>query len=133
MRLQKSYDPIMHRIRYSSKNKIKKRKAYPRKVQSQFKELETRAVRVYPDNDDLYRVILSPLAYACAEEVTSNSTSLFYNELFIPNAFSPNGDGVNDYWEILGLQDYPSHRLEIYNRLGIKLYETTNYKNDWNR
>ena len=86
----------------------------------------------YPDNDDLYRVILSPLAYACAEEVTSNSTSLFYNELFIPNAFSPNGDGVNDYWEILGLQDYPSHRLEIYNRLGIKLYETTNYKNDWN-
>ena len=86
----------------------------------------------YPDNDDLFRVILSPLAYACAEEVTSNSTSLFYNELFIPNAFSPNGDGVNDYWEILGLQDYPSHRLEIYNRLGIKLYETTNYKNDWN-
>ena len=77
-------------------------------------------------------MILSPLAYACAEEVTSNSTSLFYNELFIPNAFSPNGDGVNDYWEILGLQDYPSHRLEIYNRLGIKLYETTNYKNDWN-
>ena len=51
---------------------------------------------------------------------------------FLPNSFTPNGDGVNDYWEILGLQDYPSHRLEIYNRLGIKLYETINYKNDWN-
>ena len=86
----------------------------------------------YPDNDNLFRVILSPLAYACAEEVISNSTTLFYNELFIPNAFSPNGDGVNDYWEILGLQDYPGHRLEVYNRLGIKLYETTNYNNDWN-
>jgi len=56
---------------------------------------------------------------------------LFYDELFIPNAFSPNGDGVNDYWEILGLQNYPGNKLQIFNRLGIKLYETTDYQNDW--
>ena len=36
---------------------IKKLKAYPIKVQSPFKELETRAVRVYPDNDDLISTI----------------------------------------------------------------------------
>jgi len=85
----------------------------------------------YPDNGSLFRVILSPLAYACAQERISNATLLFYNELFIPNAFSPNGDGVNDFWEILGLQNYPGHKLEVYNRLGIRLYETTNYQNDW--
>jgi gliding motility-associated-like protein len=51
--------------------------------------------------------------------------------LFIPNAFSPNGDRVNDYWEILGLQNYPGHKLEVFNRLGIKLYESYDYKNDW--
>ena len=85
----------------------------------------------YPDNGTMYRVILTPWAYACSEERISNATLLFYNELFIPNAFSPNGDRVNDCWEILGLQNYPGHKLEVYNRLGIKLYETDNYQNDW--
>ena len=85
----------------------------------------------YPDNGSLYRVILSPLAFACSEIRISNATLLFYNELFIPNAFSPNGDGVNDFWEILGLQNYSGNKLEVYNRLGIKLYETNDYKNDW--
>ena len=85
----------------------------------------------YPDNGTMYRVILTPWAYACSEERISNATLLFYNELFIPNAFSPNGDRVNDYWEILGLQNYPGHKLEVFNRLGIKLYETNDYKNDW--
>ena len=85
----------------------------------------------YPDNGSLYRVKLTPLAFACAQERISNATLLFYNELFIPNAFSPNGDGVNDFWEILGLQNHPGNKLEVYNRLGIKLYETNDYKNDW--
>ncbi|MFQ3351345.1 MAG: hypothetical protein ACI914_000590, partial [Candidatus Marivariicella framensis] len=85
----------------------------------------------YPDNGTMYRVILTPWAYACSEERISNATLLFYNELFIPNAFSPNGDRVNDYWEILGLQNYPGHKLEVFNRLGIKLYESYDYKNDW--
>ena len=85
----------------------------------------------YPDSGSLFRVKLSPVAFACATEITSNATLLFYDELFIPNAFSPNGDGVNDYWEILGLQNYPGSKLQIFNRLGIKLYETIDYQNDW--
>ena len=85
----------------------------------------------YPDNGTMYRVILTPWAYACSEERISNATLLFYNELFIPNAFSPNGDRVNDCWEILGLQNYPGHKLEVFNRQGVRLYETDNYQNDW--
>ena len=86
----------------------------------------------YTDNRSLYRVVLNPVAFVCAEQVISNATLLFYDELYIPNAFSPNGDGVNDSWEILGLQNHPGNKLEVYNRLGIKLYETTDYKSDWN-
>ena len=85
----------------------------------------------YSDHNSLFRVELTTLAYACGDKITSNSTLLFYNELFIPNAFSPNGDGINDCWEILGLQNYPGNKLEVYNRLGIKLYETNNYQGDW--
>jgi gliding motility-associated-like protein len=37
---------------------------------------------------------------------------------FIPNAFSPNGDGDNDVWVIPGLAQYPDFTLEIYDRWG---------------
>jgi uncharacterized repeat protein (TIGR01451 family)/gliding motility-associated-like protein len=54
-------------------------------------------------------------------------------EFSIPNAFSPNGDGINEEWIIKGLLDiYPNNRLVIVNRLGVEIYKTSNYKNDWN-
>ena len=50
---------------------------------------------------------------------------------FIPEAFSPNGDGINDFFEIVGIQKYPNNELTIVNRWGNKVYETKGYKNDW--
>ena len=64
--------------------------------------------------------------------ITSSVAVLSLNELIIPNAISPNGDGINDNLEIIGLEKFGSHALEIYNRLGLKLYETNSYQNDWN-
>jgi gliding motility-associated-like protein len=43
-----------------------------------------------------------------------------------PNTFSPNGDGVNDTFEIPILNNYPNFKLEIYNRLGNKVYDYNN-------
>ncbi len=49
----------------------------------------------------------------------------------VPNAFTPNGDGINDELN-LGLIDiYPGNRLTIYNRWGRVVLDATNYKNDW--
>jgi len=50
-------------------------------------------------------------------------------ELFIPNAFSPNNDGFNDYFEIVCFDDYPNAKLEVYSRWGILLHEQENYGN----
>lgn len=52
--------------------------------------------------------------------------------LKIPNTFTPNGDGVNDYFEIRGLELFPAHRLTIFNRWGNEVYKSSNYQNDWN-
>jgi glycosyltransferase involved in cell wall biosynthesis len=41
---------------------IQKLGAYPIRVQAYFKELETKAIRVYPDNDDLIKIILEQMA-----------------------------------------------------------------------
>lgn len=47
--------------------------------------------------------------------------------LFVPNAFSPNGDGINDYFEIVGIGGYERVKLKIFNRWGNLVYESGNY------
>lgn len=49
-----------------------------------------------------------------------------------PNAFSPNDDLQNDYFEIKGLNRYAPCKIAIYNRWGDLVYESSDYKNDWN-
>ncbi|MEZ4954916.1 MAG: gliding motility-associated C-terminal domain-containing protein [Saprospiraceae bacterium] len=53
------------------------------------------------------------------------------SELEIFNAISPNEDGKNDFFRIKGLQNYPNHKLYIYNRWGNLVHEATNYQSDW--
>jgi gliding motility-associated-like protein len=45
----------------------------------------------------------------------------------IPNAFTPNGDGINDFFEIIGIELYPGNTITIVNRWGNKVYEAQNY------
>ncbi|MFO8129783.1 MAG: gliding motility-associated C-terminal domain-containing protein [Bacteroidales bacterium] len=52
-------------------------------------------------------------------------------ELDIPNVFTPNGDGINDHFEIKKLENYISNEIVIYNRWGSKVYERSNYNNEW--
>ncbi len=48
-------------------------------------------------------------------------------KFLVPNAFSPNGDGINDYFEILGIEYYEGNSITIINRWGNKVYEAKNY------
>ena len=50
---------------------------------------------------------------------------------FIPQGFSPNGDGVNDRFEITGMGAYPQSTLEVFNRWGQKVYTSGSYANGW--
>lgn len=43
------------------------------------------------------------------------------------NGFSPNEDGINDFFFIDGLSKFPDNTLEIYNRWGVKVFETLGY------
>jgi len=51
--------------------------------------------------------------------------------IIIPNAFSPNGDGRNDYLVVPGLEYYPDNHLIIFNRWGTKVLDRRGYRNDW--
>lgn len=49
----------------------------------------------------------------------------------IYNTFSPNGDGVNDLWNIPDLAAYPQCLVNIYNRYGVNIYQSRGYPNAW--
>jgi len=52
--------------------------------------------------------------------------------LVIPTAFTPNGDGYNDTWEIENIEIYPDARVEIFNRWGELLFVSGNgYEKKW--
>lgn len=50
----------------------------------------------------------------------------------IPNTFSPNSDGIEDVWEIHGIESYPNCVVQIFNRYGTLLYYSTGYFVPWN-
>ncbi|TRX37605.1 gliding motility-associated C-terminal domain-containing protein [Flavobacterium restrictum] len=55
------------------------------------------------------------------------------NTLTVYNAISPNGDGKNEYFKIDGLNECSAdNTVEIYNRWGVKVYETSNYGSNGN-
>jgi gliding motility-associated-like protein len=49
----------------------------------------------------------------------------------IPNAFSPNGDAVNDTWVIKYLDAYPDCTVDIYDRAGQRVYYSAGYGKPW--
>jgi len=52
-------------------------------------------------------------------------------EPVISNLFTPNGDGYNDFWKILNLVDFAPCQVNVFNRFGIQVLSSANYKNDW--
>ena len=50
-------------------------------------------------------------------------------ELFIPDAFSPNGDNIHDYFMIYCMQNYPHASMYIFDHQGNKIYEKRDYGN----
>ncbi len=49
--------------------------------------------------------------------------------LFVPNAFTPNGDGNNDYFQFYGPEE--PIKLWVFNRWGQTVFYSANYKNNW--
>jgi gliding motility-associated-like protein len=49
----------------------------------------------------------------------------------VPNTFTPNGDGINDTWQIPNLAQYPNCKVLIFNRYGQIVYESVGYSQPW--
>ncbi|TAE51360.1 MAG: gliding motility-associated C-terminal domain-containing protein [Cytophagales bacterium] len=52
------------------------------------------------------------------------------NNIYIPDGFSPNGDGINDLFVIVGADKFDIE-LRIYDRWGNLIFQDAHYKNTW--
>ncbi len=52
-------------------------------------------------------------------------------ELFMPTAFSPNGDGLNDVFRIINQDDFEKITLRVYNRWGERVFNSTAFITEW--
>jgi gliding motility-associated-like protein len=75
--------------------------------------------------------ITEPVCQATAQYAFTVRVADCPNGAFIPNIITPNNDGLNDRFTITGLK-LSDWELQIFSRWGKPVYESTNYKNDWN-
>lgn len=85
-------------------------------------------------SDEYYKTVTAKITsdgiFTLARIKTTPDTQ--EDNVIVYNGFSPNEDGVNDYFFIDGLSNYPNNTLEIYNRWGVKVFETSGYGTDGN-
>ncbi|WP_121808446.1 gliding motility-associated C-terminal domain-containing protein [Mucilaginibacter kameinonensis] len=67
----------------------------------------------------------------CGDEATDEVFVRVYKKVVIPNTFTPNGDGVNDTWNIEALDTYPTSTTQVFNRYGGLVFKSTGYPKAW--
>ncbi|RWY45996.1 gliding motility-associated C-terminal domain-containing protein [Mucilaginibacter gilvus] len=77
---------------------------------------------------DTWAYVISPALKATVDiRVQSPDPS----NIKVPNIITPNSDGKNDVFEVIGIASYPGSRLLIFNRWGNQVYKSEDYHNNW--
>jgi gliding motility-associated-like protein len=63
--------------------------------------------------------------------VTEQVTVTVIPAIDVPNAFTPNRDGVNEIWEIANIRNYPEVVVEVFNRWGQRIFRSEGYPEPW--
>ncbi len=68
----------------------------------------------------------------CKGSATVNVTVIPSYDIFIPNVFTPNGDGANDTWKIFGnLPGIKQIEVMVFNRIGEKVFQSNDINFEW--
>lgn len=84
---------------------------------------------VYPINNTVYTLTANSTV-GCGSGTSSVKIKVYKN-VFIPNAFTPNGDGTNDRFRIIAADNYKQFKLLIFNKWGKIIYSTTDIIDGW--
>jgi len=92
---------------------------------------EKNPVHTY-QTDGTFKITLTAFSNnGCKNSVTQGDLIIKKDaSVFTPNAFSPNGDGVNDEF-VVGITNLKKYRIQIYNRYGNQVFFTDNIFDNW--
>ncbi|WP_459211182.1 lectin-like domain-containing protein [Aquimarina rhabdastrellae] len=82
-------------------------------------------------NGNLYRVVINDPNFMCDLSAVSQARLKVVMDIFVPDGFTPNDDGINDTFVIEDLNSFPNHTIEIYNRYGNRVYQGGINSNPW--
>jgi gliding motility-associated-like protein len=91
---------------------------------------ESNPVHTFGQEGTFFVTLTVHSAEGCAAEVTHGPYIIRTPDLLIPNVFSPNGDGVNDFFQILYTGDQPFECI-VFDRWGVRLWQTNNKTAGW--
>ena len=94
------------------------------------------------DNPDIANPILTPVssityvltstdASGCVGQDSLTVTVLKEQKLIISSVMTPNGDGKNDTWIIVNIEDYPNTEVIVVNNQGQQVYINSSYDSSW--
>jgi gliding motility-associated-like protein len=75
---------------------------------------------------------ISQLSGTCESPRSEIKVTVGISALNIANAFTPNGDGINDYWKINGIENYPASTIQVFNRYGQEIFGSRGYTHPFN-
>ena len=85
---------------------------------------------VSPTLTTQYIVVASNSQYCKVQDTVTVIVDINCGDFFIPNVFSPNGDGLNDVINVHG-RCITTFNLQIFNRWGEKVFETSSLSESW--
>ena len=83
-----------------------------------------------PLDDIVYKVIVVNES-GCRDSGTVKIKLIHRSNIFVPNAFSPNGDGINDEFRIYNFMNEKLQSFLVYNRYGQLVFKTIDAKKGW--
>lgn len=86
---------------------------------------------MFPDTGSMQVQLRVQDTFGCEQTVVKSFVTYPETEPFVPNAFSPNSDRINELFMPLGVVYAKSYSMEIYNRWGELLYTTNDISQGW--